>query len=177
LPFGPAITPEIEGMAGDPVSGLSKGGMKTKIMAARTATAGGCAMIIAAGQADHALHAVLDGARATWFAPQDDPRLARKRWIGAMKPRGVLRIDAGAVAALAQGKSLLPAGLRGVEGEFGRGDPVAIHGLEGGSLGQGLVAYSSADARAIAGHHTREIESILGHPGRAALIHRDDMVL
>jgi glutamate 5-kinase len=177
LPFIPAITAQIEAMAGDPVSGLSKGGMKTKIMAARTATSGGCAMIIAAGQSDHALRAIGEGARATWFAPQDDPRLARKRWIGAMKPRGVLRIDAGAVAALGQGKSLLPAGLRAVEGEFQRGDAVAIHGLEGGALGQGLVAYSSTDARAIAGHHTREIEAILGHPGRAALIHRDDMVL
>lgn len=177
LPHVAMITPEIEAMAGDPVSGLSKGGMKTKIMAARTAVAGGCAMIIAAGQAPHALRAVLEGARATWFAPQDDPRLARKRWIGAMKPKGVIRVDAGAVAALAQGKSLLPAGVTAVEGAFTRGDPVTVAGPEGGSLAQGLVAYSSEDARAIAGHHTREIEAILGHPGRAALIHRDDMVL
>ena len=177
LPHVATITPQIEAMAGDPVSGLSKGGMKTKIMAARTATAGGCAMIIAAGQSDHALRAITDGARATWFAPQDDPRLARKRWIGAMKPRGTLHIDAGAVAALAQGKSLLPAGVTGVDGEFGRGDPVAVQGPGGGTLAIGLVAYSSLDARAIAGHHTREVEAILGHPGRAALIHRDDMVL
>ncbi|WP_439559768.1 glutamate 5-kinase [Roseinatronobacter sp.] len=170
------ITPEIEGMAGEPVSGLSKGGMKTKVMAAKTATAAGCAMVIAAGAALHPLRAVLDGANATLFAAQGDPRSARKGWIAAMKPKGILHVDAGAQQALQQGKSLLPAGVTRVEGQFQRGDPVSIVGPSG-ALGLGLAGYSSTEAAAIAGHHSREIEAILNYPGRVALIHRDEMAL
>ena len=171
------ITPEIEAMAGDPVSGLSKGGMKTKLMAAKTATAGGCAMVIAEGGVDRPLAALEAGAPCTWFTAGEDPQVARKRWIGAMKPRGEVTVDAGAVAALQQGKSLLPAGVRAVAGRFGRGDPVAILGPEGALLGKGLVRYTRDEAQAIAGHRSGEIEAILGYPGRAALIHRDDMVM
>jgi len=171
------ITPEIEAMAGDPVSGLSKGGMKTKIMAARTATAGGCAMLIAAGQPLRPLTAVETGAPGTWFLPQTDPQAARKRWIAAMKPRGRLVVDAGAVAALTAGKSLLPAGVTAVEGGFGRGEPVAVLGPSGEVLGTGLVRYTAAETRTIRGRRTAEIEGLLGYPGRAALIHRDDLAL
>lgn len=171
------ITPAIEAMAGDPVSGLSKGGMKTKLLAAKTAVAGGCAMAIMEGSVLRPLTALATGAARTWFVPQADPQLARKRWIAAMKPRGEVRVDAGAVAALAAGKSLLPAGVVAVSGSFGRGDPVAILGPGGEVLGKGLVRYTLAEARAIAGHRTAEIEGILGYPGRAALVHRDDMVL
>ncbi|SIS93736.1 glutamate 5-kinase [Roseivivax lentus] len=171
------ITPEIEAMAGDAGSGLSKGGMKTKLMAAKTATAAGCAMAITEGSALHPLKALEDGAPATWFTPQGDPHTARKRWIAAMKPRGVLTLDAGAVAALQAGRSLLPAGIRAVEGTFGRGDPVTIRGADGAALGQGLTRYTAAEARAIRGHKSAEIEAILGYPGRAVLVHRDDMAL
>ncbi len=170
------ITPEIEAMAGEPVSGLSKGGMKTKVMAAKASVSAGCAMIITAGDAMHPLGRLREGARATLFMAQGDPRSARKRWIAAMKPRGVLHVDAGAVRALAQGKSLLPAGVVRVEGVFQRGDPVAIAGPEG-LLGLGLAGYSSHEAAAIAGHQSREIEAILNYPGRVALIHRDEMAL
>lgn len=171
------ITPEIEAMAGDPISGLSKGGMKTKLMAAKTAVAGGCAMAIMEGSVERPLRALAEGANCTWFLPEADPQLARKRWIGAMKPRGEIGVDAGAVAALGQGKSLLPAGVTGIFGAFGRGDPVAILGPDGAVLGKGLVRYTAPEARAIAGHKSGEIEAILGYPGRAALIHRDDMVI
>ncbi|MFN3971044.1 MAG: glutamate 5-kinase [Gemmobacter sp.] len=171
------ITPEIEAMAGDGVSGLSKGGMKTKLMAAKTAVKGGCAMAIMEGSGLRPLSALMAGAPRTWFLPEGDPQLARKRWIGAMKPRGEVRLDAGAVAALAQGRSLLPAGVVAVEGAFGRGDPVAILGPGGEVLGKGLVRYTAVEARAIAGHRSGEIEAILGYPGRAALVHRDDMVV
>nr|WP_207186793.1 glutamate 5-kinase [Phaeovulum veldkampii] len=171
------ITPEIEAMAGDPISGLSKGGMKTKLMAAKTAVAGGCAMAIMEGSVERPLRALAKGANCTWFLPEADPQLARKRWIGAMKPRGEIGVDAGAVAALGQGKSLLPAGVTGIFGAFGRGDPVAILGPDGAVLGKGLVRYTAPEARAIAGHKSGEIEAILGYPGRAALIHRDDMVI
>ncbi|WP_416349433.1 glutamate 5-kinase [Pararhodobacter sp.] len=177
LTFIEAITPQIEAMAGDPVSGLSKGGMKTKITAARTATAGGCAMVIASGNQMRPLLAISQGATCTWFAAVGDPQAARKRWIAAMKPRGALHIDAGAVAALQAGKSLLPAGVVSLEQKFGRGDAVSILGPDGQALGQGLVRYTADETRAILGKHTDRIAEILGYPGRAALIHRDDMVV
>ncbi len=171
------ITPEIEAMAGDPISGLSKGGMKTKLMAAKTAVAGGCAMAIMEGSVMRPLQALAEGANRTWFVPGADPQVARKRWINAMKPKGEVVVDAGAVAALAQGKSLLPAGVRAVKGTFGRGEPVAILGPDGAVLGKGLIRYTAVEAKAIAGHKSGEIEGILGYAGRAALIHRDDMVI
>jgi len=177
LPVIERLTREIDAMAGDPVSGLSKGGMKTKLMAARTAVAGGCAMAIAEGSVLHPLAALAGGARATWFLPEHDPHLARKRWIAAMKPRGEIRVDAGAARALASGSSLLPAGVTAVAGRFGRGDPVVVLGPDGTELARGLIRYAAAEATAIAGHRSDEIEAILGHPGRAALIHRDDMVV
>lgn len=177
LDFVPALTPEIEAMAGDPVSGLSKGGMKTKVLAARTATAGGCAMVIAAGQPLRPLSAIEAGAPCTWFAPQGDPQAARKRWIAAMKPRGALTVDAGAVAALRAGKSLLPAGVVAVEGAFGRGEPVTVRGADGEVLGTGLARYTAAEARAIKGRKSAEIEGVLGYAGRSVLVHRDDLAV
>lgn len=177
LPVIDHLTPEIEAMGGAPVSGLSKGGMKTKLLAARTAVAGGCAMAIAEGSVLRPLSAVADGARASWFLPDGDPQTARKRWIAAMKPKGMVRIDQGAADALRGGKSLLPAGVREVSGVFGRGDPVTIFGPSGETLATGLSRYTADEARRIRGHHSAEIEAILGYPGRAALIHRDDMAL
>lgn len=171
------ITPEIEAMAGDPISGLSKGGMKTKLLAAKTAVAGGCAMAIMEGSALRPLTALAEGANCTWFLPEGDPQAARKRWIAAMKPRGEVIVDAGAVGALAQGSSLLPAGVTKVTGRFGRGEPVTIAGPDGAALGKGLVRYTAEEARTIAGHRSGEIEALLGYPGRAALVHRDDMVI
>jgi len=171
------ITPGIEAMAGDPVSGLSKGGMKTKLMAAKTATGGGCAMAITLGITDRPLKALAEGAPATWFLAETDPQVARKRWIAGMKPKGEITVDEGAVGALRKGKSLLPAGVTLVSGAFGRGDPVAILGPGGDRLGIGLTRYTREEAALIRGRHSTEIESVLGYPGRAALIHRDDMVL
>jgi glutamate 5-kinase len=171
------ITPEIEAMAGDPISGLSKGGMKTKLMAAKTATGGGCAMAITLGITDRPLKALAEGAPATWFLAETDPQVARKRWIAGMKPKGEITVDAGAAGALRSGKSLLPAGVTRVSGAFGRGDPVAILGPSGERLGLGLTRYTQEEAALIRGRHSGDIEGVLGYPGRAALIHRDDMVL
>jgi glutamate 5-kinase len=171
------ITPEIEAMAGDAGTGLSKGGMRTKLMAAKTAVAAGCAMAITEGSVARPLAALEAGAPATWFLAETDPHAARKRWIAAMKPRGTVTIDAGAATALGAGRSLLPAGVTEVAGSFGRGDPVAIAGPGGERLGQGLARYTAAEARAIRGLRSGDIEAALGYPGRAALIHRDDMVL
>jgi len=134
-------------------------------------------MAITEGSRARPLSALYGGARATWFTAHDDPQLARKRWIAAMKPRGAVVVDAGAARALEQGKSLLPAGVTAVSGEFGRGDPVAIEDMSGHKLGQGLARYTAAEAQAIKGHRSDEIEALLGYPGRAALVHRDDMAL
>ncbi|PYC48269.1 glutamate 5-kinase [Litorivita pollutaquae] len=171
------ITPEIEAMAGEATSGLSKGGMKTKLVAAQTATAGGCAMAITEGSRLRPLLALQNGAKATWFMAEVDPQAARKRWIAAMKPKGKLTLDAGAVAALENGNSLLPAGVTEVGGRFGRGDPVAICGPDGHKVAQGLVRYTADEANQTKGLRTGAIEARLGYPGRSVLIHRDDMAL
>jgi glutamate 5-kinase len=134
-------------------------------------------MAIMEGSALRPLQALAQGANRTWFVAGSDPQLARKRWISAMKPKGELLLDAGAVTALRAGKSLLPAGVTKVSGAFGRGEPVAILSPEGVVLGKGLVRYTSAEAKQIAGHRSGEIASILGYQGRAALVHRDDMVV
>lgn len=173
-----AVTSEIEAMAGDADPGISTGGMITKLDAAKIALAGGCAMAIARGNAPHALKALTDGARATWFVATDQPLTARKRWIsGTLKPMGDIVIDAGACRALAKGKSLLPAGVRRIEGRFQRGDAVRILGPDGATVGKGLSAYASSEAQRIAGKQTGDVRDILGYDGRAEVIHRDDMVL
>ncbi|MGC8469886.1 MAG: glutamate 5-kinase [Acetobacteraceae bacterium] len=179
LPVVAAITPEIEAMGGEPPPGYSSGGMRTKLAAARIATQAGAAMAIARGHGtDHPLAALAAGARCTWFLPAPEGRSARKRWIaGALAPMGVLTVDAGAARALAAGGSLLPAGVRAVEGSFERGDPVLVRGPDGGALAQGLAAYAAADAARIAGHRSDAIETLLGWRGRDELIHRDDLVL
>ena len=171
------ITPEIEAMAGDAGTGLSRGGMKTKLMAGKTATAGGAAMAITLGSPHNPLQKLQNGASVTWFSAETDPRAARKRWIGAMKPKGAIHIDAGAEAALRKGKSLLPAGVTGVTGAFGRGDPVDIVAPSSGRVGIGLTRYTAEEAGKIKGQRSDKIEGLLGYPGRAALIHRDDMAV
>lgn len=178
IPTVSAITPEIEAMGGEPPAGYSSGGMRTKLEAARIATQAGCAMAIAYGHTDHPLDALMTGARCTWFLPTPEGRNARKRWIaGTLAPMGTLVVDAGAVRALRAGRSLLPAGVRAVEGTFERGDPVVVRGLDGKALARGLSAYANTDAERIAGHRSDEIEAILGWRGRDEIIHRDDLVL
>ena len=171
------ITPAIEGMAGESVSGLGRGGMASKIAAAKIATAAGCEVLIAKGGVD-AIHALRHGARYTRFVASTTPAAARKRWIaGVLKPQGALIIDAGATKALLDGKSLLPAGIRQVDGRFHRGDAVVVKDAQGNEIARGLAAYGAADAERIAGKRTAEIEAILGYRGRDEMIHRDDLAL
>lgn len=178
IPVVEAITPEIETMGGEPPPGYSSGGMRTKLVAARIATQAGCAMAIAIGKIERPLQSLEHGARCTWFLPAPEGRSSRKRWIaGSLSPQGILTVDAGAARALAKGGSLLPAGVRSVEGQFERGDPVTIVGPDGAVLGRGLSAYANADAERIAGHRSDEIEAILGWRGRDEMVHRDDLVL
>jgi glutamate 5-kinase len=172
------ITPQIEAMAGAAGSELSRGGMVTKIEAGRIATASGAAMAIADGRKLHPVAALLSGGRATWFDPAGTPVTARKKWIsGQLAATGAVHLDAGAANALARGKSLLPAGVKRIEGEFSRGDAVILRGPGGEDIGRGIVAYDAADARRIAGCKSAAIAGILGYEGRSEMIHRDDMVL
>jgi glutamate 5-kinase len=172
-----AITPEIEAMAGDAGSGLSKGGMKTKLMAAKTATAAGCDMVISEGSALHPIRALEAGGACTWFTAQGDPQQKRKAWIAAMKPRGRLVVDTGAATALRGGSSLLAAGVTSVSGAFERGDPVEVVNGTGQRLGLGLTRYDAGDAARICGLKTSEIEATLGYAARGPLVHRDDMAI
>ncbi len=173
-----AITRDIEAMAAAPISADSRGGMITKIEAAKIACGAGCRMAIADGRALNPLGALRDGARCTWFMPQGEPRSARKRWIaGAILSSGALTVDDGAAKALRGGRSLLPAGVVSVAGRFARGDMVRVEDKAGRELARGLAAYGAADAARIAGRKSGEIEAILGYRGRDELIHRDDMVV
>jgi glutamate 5-kinase len=172
------ITPAVEAMAGAPTSELSRGGMRTKIEAGKIATAGGAHMVIASGRVMHPLRAIRSGARATWFLTPANPVTSRKKWIaGSLEPKGTLTIDAGAVAALRRGKSLLPAGVVRVEGAFARGDAVIVRGPDGAELGRGLVAYDAEEADRIKRMSSADILLILGNPGRTVMIHRDDLAL
>ncbi|MSO68674.1 MAG: glutamate 5-kinase [Alphaproteobacteria bacterium] len=178
LPRVEGLTPEIEAMAGKSRSSDASGGMVTKLAAARLALGAGCHMVIAKGAVERPLSAIEAGARCTWFIAGASPLAARKQWIAnALKPSGALVIDDGAVAALKRGRSLLPAGVKDIEGEFQRGDAVSVKTPNGTEAARGLVAYSAKEARRIVGHKTGEIELILGYRGRDEMIHRDDLVL
>lgn len=173
-----SITAGVEAMAGASVSGVGRGGMASKLAAAKIATAAGCEVVIALGKSDHPIAALGAGARASRFRAGGTPAAARKRWIaGVLKPQGALVIDAGAARALGEGKSLLPAGIRQVDGRFERGDAVLVRDQQGREIARGLAAYGAADAERIAGRRTVEIEAILGYRGRDEMIHRDDLAL
>jgi glutamate 5-kinase len=178
IPIVTEITPEIEAMAGAPGTELSKGGMKTKIEAAKIALGAGTNMVITTGNVMNPLRAIAEGSKVTWFIASQDPVTAKKRWIaGQLEPRGTLYIDAGAEKALLSGKSLLPAGVTRIEGAFDRGDAVIIRSLDGRELGRGLIAYPKAEAEKIAGKRSADIEPLIGYDGGDELVHRNDMAL
>jgi glutamate 5-kinase len=178
IPIVAKITGQIEAMAGRAPVGYSSGGMVTKLQAARISVGGGCRMVIADGRRRHPLAALSDGARCTWFLAGVEPLTARKRWIaGSLQPSGRLVVDAGALKALKNGRSLLPAGVTAVDGRFERGDAVVVLDPDGAEVARGLSAYSAEEARLILGRKSSEIEACLGYRGREVLIHRDDLVL
>ncbi|MGH8148942.1 MAG: glutamate 5-kinase [Steroidobacteraceae bacterium] len=172
------VTPEIEAMGGRSASAVGSGGMATKILAAKIAMAAGCHLCIAAGHHRHPVRRIEEGGRCTWFVPESSPVAARKQWIaGTLRPAGAIAIDAGALRALREGKSLLPAGVIRAVGRFDRGDTVSIVGPGGTEIARGIVAYSDMDAARIMGRKSSEIEGILGYRGRDEMIHRDDLVI
>ena len=172
------ITPAIEAMAGGTTSGVGTGGMQTKIAAAKIAVGAGCHLCIAKGATQHPLKRIEEGARCTWFVPSSTPSAARKQWIaGTLRPAGAISVDEGAVRALLQGKSLLPAGVTRAVGRFDRGDTVSIVGPDSLEVARGICAYSDSDTARIMGRKSTEIENLLGFRGRDEIVHRDDLVL
>lgn len=178
IPVVPRITPAIEAVAGDAGSELSRGGMRTKVEAAKIAVGGGTAMVISSGKVMHPLRAADEGGRCTWFLSGSNPVAARKKWIaGQLEARGALHIDAGAARALRRGASLLPAGVTRVEGMFARGDAVIIRDPSGVEVGRGLAAYDVDEAVRICGRQSAAIAEAIGYEGPAEMVHRDDMSL
>lgn len=172
------ITASIEAMAGITKSDYGRGGMITKIKAARIAVQAGCNMVITSGRYNHPLRELAGNGRRTVFLANANPATARKRWIaGSLKPSGTLIVDNGAAKALQSGKSLLPAGIVKINGNFERGDAVLVEDATGRELARGLSAYSAIDAIKIKGCRSHEIADVLGFKGRAEMIHRDDLVL
>ncbi len=180
IPFVADMSAEIMAMAEgpNPQSNLGSGGMVTKLTAARMAVQGGCTVILASGVCEHPLAALMNGARATVFAPAATATDARKGWIaGTINPAGQVHIDEGAVRALGKGASLLPAGMTACTGDFTRGDVLAILDANGAEVGRGLASYTAGEARKICGLRSEEITHALGYSARAAMIHRDNLVL
>jgi glutamate 5-kinase len=172
------ITPQIEAMAGRSASAVGSSGMATKILAAKIAMSAGCHLCIAAGRHRHPVRRIQEGSRCTWFVPDATPATARKQWIaGTLRPAGAITIDAGALAALLDGKSLLPAGVIDIRGPFERGDTVSVLTANEVEVARGIIAYSDADAARIMGRKSSQIEGILGFRGRDEMIHRDNLAL
>lgn len=174
------LTAAHDSMAGDINQGanLGSGGMITKLAAARIAQASGCATVITLGEPDHPIKTLLSGGRATWIRSELTPDKAREIWLkGHLTPEGAVYVDDGARTALAQGASLLPVGIKRVEGQFLRGAAVAIKAMSGEIIAKGIIAYSSEDATRIAGLQSDQVEQELGFRGRPALVHRNDLVL
>jgi glutamate 5-kinase len=178
VPLVTRVDEKIEAMARGAASQHSRGGMRTKIEAAKIATTGGTHMLIADGRVLHPVARLDEPVPCTWFLSGSNPVTARKKWIaGSLEPRGVLYVDAGAASAIMNGKSLLPAGVTRVEGNFTSGDCVLIRDSRAAEIGRGLIGYDASEAALIAGRNSQDIFTELGFTGRAAIIHRDDMVL
>lgn len=175
IPLIESYSNDLMEMAGDAPAGLSTGGMKSKLEAARIATQAGVHMIITSGKNNNPLSTI---ERATVFMASDKPISARKKWISShVKSEGSLIIDDGAAKALMSGTSLLPAGVVKVKGEFRYGDPVDVMNKEGEKLALGLAGYSANEARLILGCKSSDIADVLSYYRGDELIHRDDLVL
>ena len=179
IPLIQTLSEDIIAMGGAPnaAAGVGTGGMATKLAAAQIATQAGCDMIICDGRSVGALAGLAAGAKHSRFKAQSNPRKARAQWIGGtLKPNGALHIDAGAMKALQNGSSLLPAGVTKVSGRFEKGDAVSVF-ANGTEVARGLVAYDVQEAERIKGLKSAEISNELGYEHGAAIIHRDNLVM
>jgi glutamate 5-kinase len=180
IPVVERITPEIEAMAGNGVTQLGTGGMATKLKAAKRATLYGVGTVIVNGRTPQVLSRLFDGEEiGTYFLPARDRMAAKKHWIAfTKKPRGKPLLDDGARRALVEGgKSLLPSGIKGVDGGFDRGDAVRLCDLDGVEFAKGVINYSLAELLRIMGKKTSEIEAVLGYKYGDEVVHRDNLVL
>ncbi len=178
IPEVGSIDDEIVAMAGETRTDVGTGGMATKVQAAGIATHAGCATIIASGQVQRPIEALVSGARHTVFRAEGTPAAVRKQWlVGVMKTRGRLLVDPGAMQALDNGKSLLPVGVVAANGDFQRGDVVAICDDSGKEIGRGLVEYDQRDAARVTGCRSENIEAQLGYRGPTVMVHRDNLVV
>ena len=178
VPHVTAIDETIEKMAGDAKAGLSTGGMKSKLKAAKIATQAGVHMIVTDGTHNNAIEDLMNGARATVFQASEKPLSARKKWIlSHVEAKGQIVLDEGAITALHRGKSLLPSGVVKISGDFGYGDAVEVVSTDGRTLAVGITKYDSNEARHIMGKKSCDIAPILGYSRGDVLIHRDDLVL
>lgn len=176
---GRADDRQYEAMAGGAGSGISKGGMITKIKAAQRAARSGAHTVIASGREPDVLMRLANGEQlGTLLYATATPLAARKQWLADhLQLAGAVTLDAGAVNALKSGKSLLPVGVKQVAGDFERGAAIACRDLEGHEIARGLANYSAQESRRIAGHASSEIEALLGYVDEEVLIHRDNLVL
>ncbi|WP_171966148.1 glutamate 5-kinase [Cronobacter sakazakii] len=172
------IDDTLRGIAGDSVSGLGTGGMGTKLQAADVAGRAGIETVIAAGSKPGVINDVIEGLPVgTRFHPQQTPLENRKRWIFGAPPAGEITVDEGAQSAiLERGSSLLPKGIKSVTGNFSRGEVIRIRNLEGRDIAHGVSRYNSDALRRIAGHHSQQIDAILGYEYGPVAVHRDDMI-
>jgi len=153
------------------------GGMKTKIEAAKICQLSGCYMVIANGQKNRPIKEIIEKNNCTWFIPRVSKLDARKKWIiGSVSPKGALIIDNGAIQAIKNGKSLLPAGVKKISGSFEKGDHILVKDQNDNECARGLTSFSSIEIEKIKGSHSSKIKSILGYFSREEIIHKDDLV-
>ena len=171
------IDKNIEKIATKSISEHGTGGMKTKIDAAKICQLSGCQMVIANGLVIRPIKKIIDKNNCTWFLPKISKLDARKKWIiSSVSPMGALVIDDGAKQALANGKSLLAAGIKRVSGKFKKGDHIKVLDNQNSECARGLSSFSSDEVIKIMGHHSKEIEKLLGYVAKSEVIHKDDMV-
>lgn len=170
--------PRLDTIAGPDIGALGRGGMVTKISAARQAAISGTATVIASGYTQGVIQKIACGQQlGTWLTVDKRPLAARKQWISALKPAGIITIDAGAYQAVSAGSSLLPVGVCAAKGNFRRGEAVECHNQNGVAVAQGLINYSAGEAQQIIGKHSVAVMEIVGVGYEPEMIHRDNLTV
>ena len=171
------INTKIENYAKNTNSKYGTGGMATKIAAAKICLLAGCYMAITNGNSNNPINKLYQKKNCTWFIPKISKLDARKKWIiGSVSPKGEIIIDDGAIKAIKIGKSLLPAGVKQIIGNFEKGDHILLKDQNGLNFGRGLVSFSSNEVNKIKGLHSNKIEKVLGYSSKIEIVHKDNLV-